>query len=82
MSKSTGSGTAGAKQRPDEAARQDTQAVKDAVNEEREACAKLLELKSADLLLLGGEMTAQELRTLRAFMTNRAAAIRARVHSV
>lgn len=61
---------------------QQAQAVSDAVKEEREACAKLLEMSMAELLLLCGEMNAQEKRTLRAFMTNRAAAIRARGRSV
>lgn len=39
-------------------------------------CAKLLELSTQELLLLAGEMTAQELRTVKAVLKNRAAAIR------
>lgn len=47
---------------------------------ETEACAKLMEgHKAADLRLLGGEMTAQEVRSVQAFLTNRAAAIRRRL---
>lgn len=48
------------------------------VVEEREACAKVLELKNSELLLLAGEMTKQELRTTQAVLAQRAAAIRAR----
>lgn len=46
------------------------------LQEEREACAKLLELRTSELLLLAGEMTAQEIRTVRAVLDNRAKAIR------
>lgn len=46
-------------------------------SEAREACAKLLESSSADLLLLAGEMTAQELRTVKAILAAKAREIRA-----
>jgi len=52
------------------------------VAKEREACAKLMELTRAELLLMAGEMTAQELRTVRAVLTNRAWAIRERSKTV
>jgi hypothetical protein len=45
---------------------------------EREACAKMLELPNGELLLMAGEMTKQELRTVRAVLTQRASAIRNR----
>ena len=45
---------------------------------EREACARLCELKRSEFLLLGGEMTAQELRTVMAVLKSRAAVIRQR----
>lgn len=45
---------------------------------EREACARLLELSNQEILLLAGEMSAQELRTVRAVLANRAAEIRTR----
>lgn len=49
---------------------------------ETEACAKLMEgHKAADLRLIGGELTAQEVRTVQAFLTNRAAVIRRRIVS-
>lgn len=53
--------------------------LKSQVAAETEACAKLMELKRADLLLLGGEMTAQEIRTVQAVLANRAAVIRWRL---
>lgn len=43
---------------------------------ERERCAKLLELSNQELLLLAGEMTANELLTVKAVLANRAKAIR------
>ena len=43
---------------------------------ENEACALELELSQASLLLLAGEMTADELRTVYAVLKNRAAVIR------
>lgn len=52
--------------------------LNDAIATEREACASTLELSQSELLLLAGEMTAQELRTVRAVLANRAAAIRRR----
>jgi len=52
--------------------------LNDALATEREECASALELSQAELLLLAGEMTAQELRTVRAVLANRAAAIRRR----
>ena len=47
-----------------------------AVAAERESCARLLELRASELLLLAGEMTAQELRTVQAVLSQRARAIR------
>ncbi len=47
----------------------------DAAEDERAACAKLLDLSASELQLLAGEMTAQELRTVKAVLRNRAAAI-------
>ena len=55
-----------------------SQAVREAVQREREACAKLLELSAAALRLMAGEMSAGEMRAVRAVLANRAAAIRAR----
>ena len=52
--------------------------VDSAVADEREACAKLLEMRESELLLMAGEMTAQELRTARAVLSQRARAIRQR----
>lgn len=52
--------------------------IKESVSSEREACVALLMLKSADILLMAGEMTAQEMRTTKAVLANRAAAIHAR----
>ena len=52
--------------------------LNDAFDTEREECASALELSQAELLLLAGEMTAQELTTVRAVLANRAAAIRRR----
>lgn len=43
----------------------------------REQSAALLDLNINQLLLMAGEMTAQELRTVRAVLRNRAATIRA-----
>lgn len=45
---------------------------------EREACAKLLELSTSELLLMAGEITAQELRTVKAVLSCLAARIRAK----
>lgn len=47
----------------------------DAAETERAECAALLRLSNSELLLLAGEMTAQELRTVQAVLKNRAAAI-------
>ena len=47
----------------------------DAASDERAECAKLLRLSNTELLLLAGEMTAQELRTVQAVLKNRAAFI-------
>lgn len=47
----------------------------DAAADERAECAKLLRLSNTELLLLAGEMTAQELRTVQAVLANRATAI-------
>lgn len=52
-------------------------AVEAARKEERESCAKRLELTNAQLLLLAGEMSADELLTVQAVLRNRAATIRA-----
>jgi hypothetical protein len=46
------------------------------VAQRTEECAKLLEMTSSELLLLGGEMTAQELRTVKAVLAERARRIR------
>lgn len=45
---------------------------------ERECCARLLELDTPALLLLAGELNAQDLRNLRAVLSQRARTIRAR----
>ncbi len=47
---------------------------------EREACAKMLELPDSELLPITGEMTAQELRAVKAVLAQRAAAIRMRAN--
>ena len=52
--------------------------IAEAVSDEREACATLLELRDSELLLMAGEMTAQELRTVQAVLNNRASVIRTR----
>ncbi len=54
----------------------------DAAEDERAACAKLLDLSASELQLLAGEMTAQELRTVKAVLRNRAAAIMERPNDV
>lgn len=46
------------------------------VAQRTEECAKLLEMSPSALLLLGGEMTAQELRTVKAVLSERARQIR------
>jgi hypothetical protein len=46
------------------------------VAQRTEECAKLLEMTSSELLLLGGEMTAQELRTVKAVLAERARQMR------
>ena len=56
--------------------------IAEAVSDEREACATLLELRDSELLLMAGEMTAQELRTVRAVLNQRASAIRMRANEV
>lgn len=45
---------------------------------EREACAQMLELRNSELLLMVGQMTAQELRTVKAVLAQLADAIRKR----
>lgn len=45
---------------------------------EREECAKLCEITASAVLLLSGEMTRQELRTVMAVLRSRATAIRQR----
>lgn len=45
---------------------------------EREECAKLCEISKSQILLLAGEMTAKELRTVTAVFKGRAAAMRQR----
>ena len=52
-----------------------TDDIADAVAMEREACARMLDLRDSELLLMAGEMTAQELRTVKAVLKNRGAAI-------
>lgn len=49
-----------------------------AAEDEREACARMLELRDSELLLMAGEMTAQELRTVKAVLAQLADAIRMR----
>ena len=44
--------------------------------EEREECAKILTLSNSELLLIAGEMSAQELRTVRAVLNAMANKIR------
>ena len=46
--------------------------------ESGEACATMLELSNSELLLMAGEMTKQELRTVKAVLDQRAAAMRRR----
>jgi hypothetical protein len=53
--------------------------IKAMVAAETEACAKLMELKRDDLRLMGGEMSAEEILTVQAVLTNRAAVIRRRL---
>ena len=53
-------------------------AVRIATMKERDACARMLELRDSELLLMAGEMTAQELRTVQAALAQRASAIRMR----
>lgn len=50
----------------------------DAAADERAECAQLLRLSNTELLLLAGEMTVQELRTVQAVLTNRAEVIMGR----
>lgn len=61
-------------------AQQALQAIQNAVTQlqtaEREACAQALNLSAADLRLMAGEMTAQEVRTTRAVLTQRATHLR------
>lgn len=52
--------------------------VRIATMKERDACARMLELRDSELLLMAGEMTAQELRTVKAVLAQRASAIRMR----
>lgn len=51
-------------------------ALQEALIAERETAAQKLELSTSELLLLAGEMSAQELRTVKAVLKNRAAVIR------
>ena len=55
--------------------------LKLAIDAEREACARMLELRDSELLLMAGEMTAQELRTVKAVLAQRAKAIRMRANA-
>ena len=55
--------------------------IAEAVSDERETCARLLELRDSELLLMAGEMTAQELRTVQAVLEQRARTIRMRSHA-
>ena len=47
-----------------------------AQDDEREKCASLLEISNSELLLMSGEMSAQELRTVRAVLNAMANKIR------
>jgi len=49
-----------------------------ALAQERVQCAATLEMSNKQLLLLAGEMTSGEMRTVQAVLTNRAANLRAR----
>jgi len=49
-----------------------------ALSQERVQCAETLEMSNKQLLLLAGEMTTVEVRTVQAVLTNRAANLRAR----
>jgi hypothetical protein len=48
------------------------------IKAETEACARLLELKNAEIRLMAGEMSSQEMRTVQAVLTNRATILRHR----
>ena len=48
------------------------------VLEEREACAKMLELSNSEIRLMSGEISPDEMRTVQAILAWRARAIRAR----
>lgn len=50
------------------------------ISAENEACAQMLEISTSEILLMAGEMTAQELRTVKAVLAQRAAAIRRRIN--
>ena len=56
--------------------------VRIATMKERDACARMLELRDSELLLMAGEMTAQELRTVKAVLAQRASAIRMRSNAL
>lgn len=59
------------------AARNALPALLDARDNALEEAAKLLDLRRQDILLIAGEMTAQEIRSVRAMLNERARAIRA-----
>lgn len=61
----------------DEVRRQE-ELINDLYGDERETCAQMLELRDSELLLIAGEMTAQELRTVQAVLAQRARTIRMR----
>jgi hypothetical protein len=52
------------------------EALQAARADERELCAAALELSNQELLLMAGEMTAQELRTVKAVLAGCAAGLR------
>ena len=64
----------------DEVRRQE-ELINDLYGDERETCAQMLEMRDSELLLMAGEMTAQELRTVQAVLAQRARAIRMRSHA-
>jgi hypothetical protein len=61
------------------AMREAAKQLRDGITQEREECAKLLELSNAELLLITGEMSRQELRTVKAVKNHLAKAIRSRI---
>jgi len=60
-----------------DAAATEIERLRAARNAVLEEAAKLLDLRMQDILLIAGEMTAQEIRSVRAMLNERARAIRA-----